>query len=186
MSPDESAAPHGSREPGRAAAPPAGAAVPPDPRRPVDAPAPRGAPPADALVAAPGVWVAADDLVLSFVRGRGPGGQNVNKVSSAAELRVPVGAIVGLTERGRARLARLAGSRLTIGDEIIFFSDEHRSQKRNREACIARLLDLLRTAAHEPRPRKKTKPSRGAVERRLTEKKRRGAQKQRRRGPEDA
>lgn len=186
MSPDESAAARGSRETGRASTTPTGAALPPDPRRSVHAAAPHGAPPPGVLVAAPGVWVATDDLVLTFVRGRGPGGQNVNKVSSAAELRVPVGAIVGLTGRGLARLARLAGSRLTVGDEIIFFSDEHRSQKRNREACIARLLDLLRTAAHEPRPRKKTKPSRGAVERRLTEKKRRGAQKQRRRGTEDA
>jgi ribosome-associated protein len=122
-----------------------------------------------------------------YARGSGPGGQNVNKVNTKAEIWIAVNAIVGLTERARERLRASAGRRLTAEDLIHIASDEHRSQEGNRQAVIARLRDLIVEAMHEPKVRRKTKPSRAAKRRRVTDKRTRGEIKARRqgRGPQE-
>jgi ribosome-associated protein len=123
------------------------------------------------------VTVAEADLRFTFSRSRGPGGQAVNKLSTRAELRVAVAAIEGLDETAARRLRRLAGQRLTAADELLIVSDRYRSQLRNRRDCLERLAALVERAARPPRPRKPTRPSRGAVERRLTAKRRRSDRK---------
>jgi ribosome-associated protein len=105
-----------------------------------------------------------------FVRGSGPGGQNVNKVATAVELRFDVGASELPTDT-KARLISLAGSRMTADDVLVIDSREHRTQAQNREAARARLAALVRQAAVRPKKRKPTKPGRAAKERRLTTKK---------------
>jgi ribosome-associated protein len=118
---------------------------------------------------------------LQYARSRGPGGQNVNKVNSKAELWLPINAIAGLTERAVARLRSSAGKRLTIQDEIHIASDSHRSQEQNREEAIGRLRAMVAAAIHEPKPRRKTKPSRAAKARRVEQKRRRSQVKSNRR-----
>ncbi len=132
---------------------------------------------------APGVSVAPEALRLQYARSSGPGGQNVNKVSSKAELWVAVEAIVGLSERARGRLRQQAGSKLTKSDDIHLASDESRSQEANRQIVLDRLREMIIRARHEPNPRKKTRPSRAARQRRLDAKKRRGEIKALRRKP---
>jgi len=107
-----------------------------------------------------------------FVRGSGPGGQNVNKVATAVELRFDVGAS-SLPPATKSRLIALAGNRMTTEGMLVLDSREHRTQGMNREAARARLAALIERAAVRPRTRTATKPTRGAKERRLTEKKRR-------------
>jgi ribosome-associated protein len=121
----------------------------------------------------------------SFVRGTGPGGQNVNKVATAVELRFDL-VNAGLPEDVRTRAASLAGHRLTTEGVIVIQAHENRTQKQNREAARARLIDLLTKAAIRPKARRKTKPSKTAKERRLTSKHHRGEIKKYRGGrPED-
>lgn len=111
------------------------------------------------------------EYTLSYVRSPGPGGQNVNKVSSACELRFYVAATSLLDENGKQRLRRLAGRRLTLNDEIVLGAHRHRSQEANRRDAITRLEDLVIAARHVPKARKKTRPSRAARARRLEGKK---------------
>ena len=113
------------------------------------------------------------ELDERFVRASGPGGQNVNKVSTAVELRFDVGASA-LPLAMKQRLTTLAGSRLTADGVLLIDSREHRTQARNREAARERLVALIAQAAKKPRRRKKTKPRPGSREKRLESKKLRG------------
>lgn len=121
------------------------------------------------------------ELTFSFVRASGPGGQNVNKVSSAVELRFDVAHSPSLPDALKERLKKLAGRRLT--DEGVLLIDAHRfrTQGLNRKDALARLVDLLQAAAIEPKTRKATRPSRGAREERLQTKRKTSLIKQTRR-----
>lgn len=120
------------------------------------------------------LFILKDDLSEDFVRASGPGGQNVNKVSTAVQLRFNLSGNETLPEDVKSRAARLAGSRLTLNGEIILQADRFRTRERNREDALERLLDLLRKATEKPKPRKATKPTLGSKRRRLDAKKQRG------------
>lgn len=114
------------------------------------------------------------ELEESFVRSSGPGGQNVNKLATAVQLRFDVRRSRSLPEPVRQRLARLAGRRLTREGVIVITAERFRTQERNREDARERLLALIREAAITPRPRRPTKPTAASRERRIETKKRRG------------
>ncbi len=113
------------------------------------------------------------EYTLSFVRSPGPGGQNVNKVATACELRFPVGATTLLDDAARQRLRTLAGRRLTLLDEIVLEAHRHRSREANRRDAIGRLAVLIERAREVPKIRKPTRPTRGSRTRRLEGKRQR-------------
>ena len=125
------------------------------------------------------------EIEESFVRAAGPGGQQVNKTSTAVQLRFDVRQSPSLPEDVRRRLERLAGRRLTNEGVLVLTAQGERSQKRNREEALARLVELIRAAARPPVPRKKTRPSRASRLKRLDEKKRQGALKSLRARPRE-
>jgi ribosome-associated protein len=125
------------------------------------------------------------EITESFIRASGPGGQNVNKVASAAQLRFDAKNSPSLPEPIKVRLLRLAGHRATVDGVIIITAQRFRSQERNREDARERLVALIRRAAEPPTPRRKTRPSAGQREERLAAKARRSAVKRRRSAPID-
>lgn len=117
-----------------------------------------------------------NEVSWEFIRSSGPGGQNVDKVATAAQLRLDVANSPSLPDGVRRRLMRLAGNRMTESGELILTAQSHRSQARNRQEALDRLVELMREAARPPKKRKKTRPSK-AAKRRRREAKRRHSQK---------
>jgi ribosome-associated protein len=132
----------------------------------------------------PGVWIAPSAVRFQYARSRGPGGQNVNKVNTKAELWVPLTAIHGLNDGAIGRLRKLAGKRLTAAGEIHIASDAERSQEANRLATLVRLRAMLAAAKFEPKVRRKTKPSRSSQRKRIEGKRHRSEIKSSRRSAE--
>jgi ribosome-associated protein len=134
------------------------------------------------LIITPEIVIRDEELEWKFIRSSGPGGQNVNKVSSAAQLRFLLPQNSSLPVAVRNRLRRLAGRKLIDDGSILFKATASRSQEGNRRAAQARLETLIRAALVEPKIRKNTRPTKGSKERRIESKKRRGATKLERRG----
>ncbi len=148
-------------------------------------PTPPPADRADTLSVAPGRVLPASALRFVFSRASGPGGQNVNKVNTRATLTVELADLQDILPRPALdRLPRAAGHYFASKpDRLVIHAGDSRSQRANRKACMDRLRHVLLLALHRPPTRRATRPSRGAVQRRLSAKKRRGDLKQRRRSP---
>lgn len=121
-----------------------------------------------------------DEIDIQFVRSSGPGGQNVNKVATAAQLRFDAAGSPSLSSEVKTRLLKLAGSRATTEGEIVIDARRHRTQERNRADAIERLIDLIQRSAIRPKPRRATRPTRASRRRRVDDKKKRGAVKRNR------
>jgi ribosome-associated protein len=130
------------------------------------------------LIIAPGIVIPDEEFEWKFIRSSGPGGQNVNKVASAAQLRFLLPQNVSLPVAARNRLRRLAGQKLIDDGTILFKSMSERTQEANRRVALERLEALIRAALIEPKIRKKTRPTKASKERRIDSKKRRGTTKQ--------
>jgi len=130
------------------------------------------------LQISPNIQIADAELVESFVRASGPGGQNVNKVASAVELRFDIAKSPSLPEPARARLLARRDRRLTADGVLVIQANRFRDQARNREDARERLADIVRAALHVPKKRVATKPTRASKERRIARKKLRAKHKQ--------
>ena len=128
------------------------------------------------------ISISEKEIQEDFVRASGPGGQNVNKVATAVQLRFDVVNAPSLPEDVKQRLIRIAGKKMTDNGVLIIDSREHRTQNRNREQALDRLVELIKKALEEPKRRIKTKPTRAAKERRLQGKKHRSEVKTLRKG----
>ena len=128
------------------------------------------------------VTIPDDELEWKFIRSSGPGGQNVNKVASAVQLRFLLPRNTSISAPAKHRLRRMAGQRLVDDGTILISARDERSQEQNRRAALERLADLVRAALIEPKIRKKTRPTRASKERRIESKKRRSSVKRERGG----
>jgi ribosome-associated protein len=135
------------------------------------------------LVVTPQLAIPDADLAMTFVRSSGPGGQNVNKVATAVQLRFDLAGTTVLSEPVKARLRALAGRRVTDAGDLLIIARDHRTQEQNRSEAQRRLTELIRRALVAPRPRKPTRPTRASKERRLESKAHRQGVKRTRRGP---
>jgi len=134
------------------------------------------------LLISPQVAIPDEEFEWKFIRSSGPGGQNVNKVASAVQLRFLLPLNTSLPVSARNRLRRLAGQKLIDDGSILISARSERSQEQNRREALERLADLIRTAMIEPKIRKKTRPTRASKERRIESKKRRSSTKRQRGG----
>lgn len=117
------------------------------------------------------IFLHESEIQLSFIRAPGPGGQNVNKVATAVQLRFNIPSSASLTEEVKARLLSLLGKRVTLQGDLLIKASRYRTQERNKQDALERLQELIRQAAIPRKKRRKTKPSFSSVQRRLTEKK---------------
>jgi len=137
------------------------------------------------IVVSPRLTIPAGELSIQFARSGGPGGQNVNKVSSKVDLRWHPATSTALTEHDRAWLLERLRSRLTTEGELIVTSTATRDQQKNRDDAAKKLALIVRTALERPKPRKETKPSRGAKRRRVADKRHHAEIKRNRRSRDD-
>jgi ribosome-associated protein len=133
----------------------------------------------------PSIQIDENEISFDFIRSSGPGGQNVNKVATGVQLRFHVNDSPGLPEDVKARLLIIARNRINAGGELIIEAKSERTQEQNRAEALLRLAELVRQAAHPPKPRRATRPTAASRVRRLEQKRRRSQVKQERRSGRD-